>query len=179
MSLAVRHVVMFSGGTGSWATARRVADLHGTANLTLLFADTLAEHPDLHRFLSEAAADIGVPVTRVCDGRTPHQVDVDRRWLSNSQVAQCSLELKIKPCRKWLAANCDPDRTVLYVGIDYHSDAHPKTNSKQPADIDRCPARRSLRRAPNPDHRSPAGALMTNTTAPDTIAIAVDQPTLV
>lgn len=115
----MKRVVSFSGGTGSWATARRVADEHGTEDLTLLFADTLAEDPDLHRFLKEAAADIGVPVTRVCDGRTPHQVDVDRRWLSNQRVAQCSLELKIKPCRAWLAEHCDPHDTVLYVGIDW------------------------------------------------------------
>ncbi|GAB7050844.1 hypothetical protein JCM9534A_59700 [Catenuloplanes indicus JCM 9534] len=60
-----------------------------------------------------------MPVTRVCDGRTPEQVDVDRRWLSNARVAQCSLELKIKPCREWLEANCDPADTILYVGIDW------------------------------------------------------------
>ncbi|MFE9192042.1 hypothetical protein ACFYL6_20800 [Micromonospora sp. NPDC007208] len=114
-----RRVVQTSGGTGSWATGRWVADTYGTDDLVLLFADTLAEDPDLYRFLDEAAADIGVPVTRVCDGRTPEQVDVDRRWLSNSRVAQCSLELKVKPCRQWLEANCDPADTVLYVGIDW------------------------------------------------------------
>ena len=118
-SAAKRRVVQFSGGTGSWATARRIADQYGIDGLVLLFADTLAEDADLHRFLTEAAADIGVPVTRVCDGRTPEQVDVDRKWLSNSRVAQCSLELKIKPCRAWLEANCDPASTVLYVGIDW------------------------------------------------------------
>lgn len=114
-----RRIVQFSGGMGSWATARRVADQYGADDLVLLFADTLAEDPDLYRFLEQAAADIGVPVTRVCDGRTPEQVDVDRKWLSNSRVAQCSLELKIKPCRAWLEANCDPASTTLYVGIDW------------------------------------------------------------
>jgi hypothetical protein len=118
-----RHVVMTSGGTGSWATARRVADQHGTDNMVLLFADVLAEHPDLYRFLAEAASDIGIPVTRVCDGRTPEQVDVDRRWLSNSSIAQCSYWLKIVPCRNWLEANCDPAETILYVGIDW-SESH-------------------------------------------------------
>lgn len=116
---ALRRVISFSGGTGSWATARRVVDAHGTADVVLLFADTLAEDDDLHRFLAEAAADIGVPVTRVCDGRTPQQVDVDRKWLSNARVAQCSLELKVKPCRAWLDEYCDPASTVLYVGIDW------------------------------------------------------------
>lgn len=53
-----RHVVMFSGGGGSWATARRVAERHGRENLTLLFADTLFEDQDLYRFLIEAAADV-------------------------------------------------------------------------------------------------------------------------
>lgn len=113
------HVVMFSGGVASWATAKRVADEHGTANLTLLFADTLVEDEDLYRFLDEAASTIGVPVTRVCDGRTPEQVDVDRRWLSNSRVAQCSRLLKIEPCRAWLTAHTDPARTTVYVGIDW------------------------------------------------------------
>jgi hypothetical protein len=114
-----RRVIQMSGGRGSWATARRVADECGTDDMVLLFADTLAEDPDLYRFLDQAAADIGVPVTRVCDGRTPEQVDIDRKWLSNSKVAQCSLELKIKPCRAWLEANCDPTDTVLFVGIDW------------------------------------------------------------
>jgi hypothetical protein len=121
----VKHIVQFSGGTGSWAAARRVTDQHGVANTVLLFADTLAEDEDLYRFLAEAAADIGVPVTRVCDGRTPEQVDHDRRWLSNSRTAQCSLELKIEPCRRWLEANCDPADTMLYVGIDW-SEIHRK-----------------------------------------------------
>jgi hypothetical protein len=113
------RVVMFSGGITSWAAARRVRDRYGLDGLSLLFADTLAEDEDLHRFMAEAGADIGVPVTRVCDGRTPEQVDVDRRWLSNQRVAQCSLELKIKPCREWLSANTDPATTTLYVGIDW------------------------------------------------------------
>lgn len=117
--MTTRHVVMFSGGIGSWVTARRVADQHGTDSMVLLFADTLAEDEDLYRFLDAAAADIGVPITRVCDGRTPQQVDVDRKWLSNSRVAQCSLELKIKPSRAWLEANTDPSSTILYVGIDW------------------------------------------------------------
>lgn len=38
-----QRVVNFSGGIGSWAAARRVADHHGTDGLVLLFADTLIE----------------------------------------------------------------------------------------------------------------------------------------
>jgi hypothetical protein len=39
-------IVMFSGGIGSWAAAKRVAERHGTDNLTLLFTDTLIEDGD-------------------------------------------------------------------------------------------------------------------------------------
>lgn len=113
------HVVMFSGGVTSWATARRVASEHGTSDLTLLFADTLIEDDDLYRFLDEAAADIGVPVTRVADGRTPRQVFWDRGFLGNTRIAPCSHLLKQEPCRKWLTENTDPSATTLYVGIDW------------------------------------------------------------
>ena len=94
------HVVMFSGGITSWAAARRVARLHGTDNLTLLFADTNIEDEDLYRFLDDAARDIGVPVTRVADGRTPQQVFADKRFLGNSRIAPCSHLLKQVPCRQ-------------------------------------------------------------------------------
>ena len=48
------HVVMFSGGVGSWMAARRVAERHGTADLTLLFADTLIEDAN-----SNGSLDVG------------------------------------------------------------------------------------------------------------------------
>jgi hypothetical protein len=113
------RVVNMSGGITRWAAGRRIADKHGTDGMVLLFADVKDEDKDLYRFLDDVAADIGVPITTVCDGRTPQQVDVDRRWLSNQKIAQCSYELKIKPCREWLKANTDPASTILYVGIDW------------------------------------------------------------
>lgn len=51
-----RHVVMASGGIGSWCAARRVATEHGTADLVLLFTDTLGEDGDLYRVLIEGSA---------------------------------------------------------------------------------------------------------------------------
>lgn len=114
-----KHVVMFSGGIGSWATAARVAEKHGTDNLVLLFADTLVEDEDTYRFLNEAAVQVGGELVKVADGRTPFEVFHDDHFLGNSRLANCSKYLKIKPCREWLEANCDPDDTVLYVGIDW------------------------------------------------------------
>jgi hypothetical protein len=118
---STRHVVMWSGGITSWATARHVIAEHGAASTTLLFADTLAEDEGLHAFNDAASAQLGVPITRVADGRDPWQVFEDRRWLGNTRIAQCSLELKLKPCEEWLAASPGHTfgNTTLHVGIDW------------------------------------------------------------
>ena len=62
---------MYSGGLGSWATAKIVIERHGKENTTLLFADTLIEDEDLYRFLDEGAKYLGVEFTRIAEGRTP------------------------------------------------------------------------------------------------------------
>lgn len=54
----MRHVIMFSGGGGSWAAAKRVVERHGVADITLLFTDTLFEDEDAYRFLIEGAANV-------------------------------------------------------------------------------------------------------------------------
>lgn len=110
---------MFSGGVGSWAAAKRVADRHGTENMTLLFADTNMEDEDLYRFLDEAADNIGVPVTCIADGRTPWQVFRDVRYLGNSRIDPCSQILKRGLLTNWVESNCDPAATICYVGIDW------------------------------------------------------------
>lgn len=114
---------MFSGGIGSWAAAKRVAAQHGTADLTLLFTDTLIEDEDLYRFLDDASAKIGVPVTRIAEGRDPWQVFFDKRFLGNSRIDPCSDLLKRRLADGWLDANCDPCNTRIYVGIDW-TEAH-------------------------------------------------------
>ena len=115
----VLHVVQFSGGIGSWATAMRIAAEHGTDRLVLLAADTKAEDPDLWRFVGDAAAHLGLTPVVVADGRTPWQVFADVRFIGNSRIAPCSRILKQKPCRDWLTAHADPATTVLHVGIDW------------------------------------------------------------
>lgn len=114
-----QRVIMFSGGITSWAVARLVIERHGTVGVVLLFADTLVEDEDLYTFLDEASADLGVPVTRVADGRTPWQVFRDVRRIGNSQIAPCSHLLKQKPCRDWLNQYARPSDTIVYVGIDW------------------------------------------------------------
>jgi len=114
---------MFSGGVGSWMAARRVAERHGTDNLTLLFADTLMEDEDLYRFLGEAAQNVfgnRLPrLVRIAEGRDPWQVFFDERMLGNSRFDPCSRMLKRRMVDRWLNENCDPKSTVIHVGIDW------------------------------------------------------------
>ncbi len=99
-----KHVIQFSGGIGSWATARYVKDklLGPDDELVLLFADTLIEDEGTYAFLEAAASDIGVPVTRISEGETPWDVFKRKRYLGNSRIDPCSQYLKRVPLRKWI-----------------------------------------------------------------------------
>jgi hypothetical protein len=113
-----RHVVQFSGGIGSFAAALRVAAKHGTRDMTLLIADTRIEDEDLWRFAEDTSHLLGVPLTRVCDGRTPWEVFRDKRFLGNDRLAPCTRTLKQIPCRAWMTEHTDPADTIVYVGIE-------------------------------------------------------------
>jgi hypothetical protein len=115
----MKHVVMFSGGVGSWAAAKRVAERHGTDNLTLLFADTHMEDEDLYRFLFQAAANVGGKLVKIADGRTPWEVFFKERFLGNSLVDPCSKILKREFMDRWRNENCDQADTICHLGIDW------------------------------------------------------------
>jgi len=115
----MKHVIMYSGGLGSWMAARRVIEKHGKENVILLFTDTLIEDEDLYRFLRETAENLGVKLEWIKDGRTPWEVFKDVRWIGNSRIAQCSHLLKQKVSRQWVELNFKPDEVTLYVGIDW------------------------------------------------------------
>jgi hypothetical protein len=123
----MKHIVMFSGGIGSWATAKWVADNYGTDDLFLVFTDVkgsndsphVGEDEDTYRFIEDAAKNVGGTLIHLNEGRDIWEVFKDRRFLGNSRLANCSHELKQKPARKWLEENCDPKETIVYVGIDW------------------------------------------------------------
>ena len=54
----MKHIIFFSGGLGSWATAKRVIDRYGSENVLCLFTDTLIEDADLYRFLLETTSEM-------------------------------------------------------------------------------------------------------------------------
>lgn len=124
--MSTHYVTMFSSGAGSWAAAMRVAEDLWTPGdrHTLLFSDVSMEDEDNYRFLHEAAESVpNAELVIVKDGRDIWEVFRDDRFLGNSRLANCSKILKQRPARAWLDANCDPENTVICVGIDW-SEAH-------------------------------------------------------
>lgn len=109
----------FSGGMCSYRAARLLVDRHGTKDVILLFADTLIEHEDLYRFISDASTDLGVPVTRIADGRTPWDIFFQNRMMGNTRVDLCSRILKRELLDKWCKENCDPLHTVQCAGLSF------------------------------------------------------------
>ena len=118
---------MFSGGIGSWATAKLVAEKYGTDNLYLVFSDVkgnsesphIGEDEDTYKFIDEAVKNIGGQYIYLNEGRDIWQVFKDANFLGNSRIAKCSHTLKQKPAWDWIVANCDPEYTMVYVGIDW------------------------------------------------------------
>lgn len=116
----MKHIVQFSGGTGSWAAATRLKEqLGSTDDIVLMFADTLIEDEDLYRFLHEAAEDIGGELLILTEGRDPWRVFFDRRFLGNSRIDPCSMVLKRQFLRDYLDKNYNPEEDIIYIGIDY------------------------------------------------------------
>ena len=113
------HIVMMSGGAGSWCAAKRVAALHGTEKLIMVFADTLIEDLDLYRFLGEAVRNVGGLFCHLREGRDVWEVFNDVRFLGNSRIDPCSRVLKRDLCQKWVRAGFTPENALLYVGIDW------------------------------------------------------------
>lgn len=111
---------MFSSGLSSWGAAWKLKRDRGTVEgMVLLFADTLIEDEDNYRFLHEAAVNIGAPLIRIAEGRTPGQVMLDKRFLGNSKCDPCSELLKRKLLGKWTERYCKPDKTTLVFGISW------------------------------------------------------------
>lgn len=114
----MKYVVHLSGGITSWAAAKRIKErLQPGDEMVLLFADTGIEDEDCYRFLHEGAANIGLPLTIIADGRTPWQVFEDEKFIGNSRIDPCSKILKRGLLDKWRKENCDPANTMVVVGI--------------------------------------------------------------
>jgi len=118
-----KHIVMFSGGVGSWYAAKRVVAQHGGTNVLLLFTDTGIEDETLYEFIGYAGLDVGALLVRIADGRTPWDLFFAHKMLGNSRVDICSRVLKRELADAWLDAHCAREDTTIYLGIDW-SEVH-------------------------------------------------------
>ena len=75
------HLILLSGGLGSFETARRVIEKHGKKKVHLWFFDTKIEDDDLYRFLKDIEMVLEVTIDRYCDGRTPWDVFEKERFM--------------------------------------------------------------------------------------------------
>lgn len=123
----MKHIVMFSGGIGSYITAKRVCAVAGAENVILLFSDVkgasdnphIGEDEDTYRFIKEASEYLGAELVILNEGRNIWEVFRDKRFLGNSRLAPCSAELKQKPAKQWIYDNTNPETDIIYVGIDW------------------------------------------------------------
>ena len=136
--VSTTHVVMMSSGAGSWAAAKRVVEKHGTENVFLLFCDVkgtnpsphAGEDPDNYRFLRQAAANVGAPLVWLMEGRDIWQVFADEHMLGNNRAPICSMRLKQEPARRWMEANCDPESTIIHLGLDWTEEHRHEKNRR-------------------------------------------------
>lgn len=116
----MQHIVMFSGGISTYETARRVKErVDDPSTITLLFADTLIESPELYRFRDAVAKSLNLRLEIVADGRTPFEVFRDERYLGNTRVDPCSKILKRQLLNRWIDEHCDVKSTTIYYGFDW------------------------------------------------------------
>lgn len=115
----IKHLGLFSGGAMSWASCKLAAQKHGTDGMVLLFADTMMEDEDLYRFLDEAVANIGAPLVRIADGRTPWEVMRDHNCIAKPRMDMCSRELKRDILDKWRKENTRAEECTVHFGMGW------------------------------------------------------------
>ncbi|MGD9733998.1 MAG: hypothetical protein AB7V58_00060 [Solirubrobacterales bacterium] len=103
------------------------ANLAGTTLPVDLLARTVAIPPleqirrrraHLRELVAKATAALP-NLEWIAEGRDPHQVYRDVRFLGNSRADRCSAILKRRLMRRWLEQRRDPSETVCVLGFDW------------------------------------------------------------
>jgi hypothetical protein len=114
----MNHIIAYSGGLSSWATAQWCKKQFGADSIECVFTDTLTEDEDLYRFLDETIKQLGCKFIHLADGRNIWQVFNDVSFMGNSRIDPCSRILKRELFKTYLK-DFDPSNTTLYYGIGY------------------------------------------------------------
>lgn len=113
----MRHIISFSTGLSSALTCERVLTRYGKEAIVVVFMDTTIEDEDNYRFMADCKAKWGIPITILCDGRTPYQVAEDEHIIPNQKIAPCTYRLKIELFSDWLQAQ-NFEQVTIHIGYD-------------------------------------------------------------
>lgn len=108
---------MVSGGRSSAEALRRTIERYGKRRTVAVFADTLTEDEDLHRFMHDVESAFDIKIERLADGRNIWELFRDQKFIGNTRVDICSRILKRDPIRSWLKT-FDP-KPVVVLGLDW------------------------------------------------------------
>lgn len=118
----MKHIIFYSGGLGSWATAKRVIERYGKDDVILMFTDTLIEDKDLYRFLIETSAEIyGIWAGDLINA-TDFIPDVSHETMAERRAYLLELAAMVReriPQFEWIADGRDPwqvFRDVRWIG---------------------------------------------------------------
>lgn len=111
------HVISTSTGIVSELTLKRVIDRYGKENVKSVFMDTLFEDDDNYRFLTECDNYLGIKTVVLTEGRSPYQVFTDEHVIPSARFAPCTLRLKLKIFREYIATL--PKPLTVHIGYDF------------------------------------------------------------
>lgn len=118
-----KYIVLFSTGMSSAMTLDKAINKFGVENVIALFTDTKWEDEDNYRFMFDIIQRYPkLWLEYRADGRTPREVFLQTRWLGNSRLGNCSVQLKVKQTHKFLEDLRDEVTPILLFGIGKHEE---------------------------------------------------------
>lgn len=108
------RIVFLSGGKASFAAAEYLKRNYPNDNILLYFTDVLWEDEDLHRFIYEVSDKLQLPMLIHSRGVTPAQLMIEKRFMANSRVGICSIELKVKVASDYIRKGIEPEIKKWY-----------------------------------------------------------------
>lgn len=133
MNKNVLHVVSVSGHTSSAAALLRVVDRYAHETIRPVFCDTNWENEDTYSFVSQLEQRTGIAITKIDnDGKTPADISEQESMIFNSRVANCTIELKVKPIER-LVSTLQNDGYTVMMHIGYNiADRYKRARSDKP-----------------------------------------------
>ena len=135
-------IVSFSGGKTSAFMTYKLIQQYGKENITCIFANTGAEHPETLDFIHKCDKEWGLNMILVeakvnHDGRgsgfstkyevvnydncsrdsEPYEEVIKKYGLANTKYLHCTREMKERPITAWIKDNFKKDEYVLAIGI--------------------------------------------------------------